>query len=94
MTNRQRVSGPVAVGAEATGSYITAFSSGDWLSCLDNAKERPEPDLHVVEATGNTVICGLPPGRISIHSSGDNDGTGNGKNLPTVLKSRKCRRSF
>ena len=40
MTNRQRVGGPVAVGTEATGSYITAFSSGDWLSCLRNAKEQ------------------------------------------------------
>ena len=39
------------------------------------ACHRPEPDLHVVEATGNTVICGLPSGRISIQSSRGNDAT-------------------
>ena len=87
MTNRQRVGGTVAVGTEATGSYITAFSSGDWLSCFRNAKEqaacrRSEPDLHVVVATGNTVRCGLPPGRISIQSLDDKHGTVNGNDLP------------
>ena len=57
--------------------------------CHDGATRRsvaachgPEPDLHVVEATGNTVRCGFPPGRISIQSSSDNDATGDGNSHP------------
>ena len=46
------------------------------------ACHRPEPDLHVVEATDNTVRCGLPSGRISIQSSSDNYSTGNGNDHP------------
>ena len=46
------------------------------------ACHRPEPDLHVVVATGNTVRCGLPPGRISLQSSSDKDATGNGNDHP------------
>ena len=44
---------------------------------------RPEPDLHVVEATGNTIRCGLSSGRISLPSSRDNDATGNGNIHPS-----------
>ena len=46
------------------------------------ACHRSEPDLHVVEATGNTVRCGLPFGRISTEFSSDNDATGDGNDHP------------
>ena len=42
------------------------------------ACHRPEPYLHIVKATGNTIRCGLSSGRISLQSSTDNDATGNG----------------
>ena len=32
------------------------------------ACHRPEPDLHVVEATGNTIRCALSSGRTSLQS--------------------------
>ena len=41
------------------------------------ACHRPEPDLHIVEATGNTIICALSSGTVSLQSSCDNDATGN-----------------
>ena len=47
------------------------------------ACHRPEPDLHVVEATGNTIRCGLSSGRIFLQSSRDNDATGNGNHHPS-----------
>ena len=46
------------------------------------ACHRPEPDLHVVKATGNTIRCGLSSGRISLQSSRDNDATVNGNDHP------------
>ena len=50
------------------------------------ACHRPEPDLHVVEATGNTIRCGLSSGRISLRSSRDNDATGNGNDHPSCFE--------
>ena len=50
---------------------------------------RPEPDLHVVEAKGNTVRCGLQSGRISIQCSRDNDATGNGNDHPNCSEIKK-----
>ena len=47
------------------------------------ACHRPEPDLHVVEATDNTIRCSLSSGRISLQSSRDNDATGNGNDRPS-----------
>ena len=42
------------------------------------AYHRPDPNLHVVEATDNLVKIGLPSGRISLQSSSNNDDKGNG----------------
>ena len=42
------------------------------------AYHRPEPDLHVVEATGNTIRYALTSDRTSLQSSCDDDATGNG----------------
>ena len=53
------------------------------------ACHRPEPDLHAVEATGITVRCGLPSGRISIQSSRDNDATGYGNDHPNRSEIKK-----
>ena len=57
--------------------------SGEWFSWLAlresaAACHRPEHDLNVVEATGNTIRFVLSFGRISLQSSCDNDATGNG----------------
>ena len=46
------------------------------------ACHRTKPDLLVVEATGNTIRCGLSSGMISLQSSRDNDVTGNGIDHP------------
>ena len=46
------------------------------------ACHRPKPDLHVVEATGNTIRCGLSSGMISLQSSSDSDVTDNGIDHP------------
>ena len=58
------------------------------------ACHRPEPDLHVVEATGNTIRCGLPSGRISLQSLRDNDVTGNGIDHPDCFDIKKYHRGF
>ena len=53
-----------------------------------SACHQPEPDLHVIEATGNTVKCGLPSGRISLQYSSDDD-TGNGNDHPNCSEIKK-----
>ena len=58
------------------------------------AWHRPEPDLRVVEATSNTVRCGLPSGRISIQSSNDNDATGNGNDHPNCSEIKEVLRKI
>jgi hypothetical protein len=58
------------------------------------ACQRPEPDMHVVEATGNTIRCGLSSGRISIQSSHDNDATGNGNDHPSCSETSEIRREI
>ena len=53
------------------------------------ACHRPEPDRHVVEATDNTVRCGLPSGRIFIYISRDNYATDNGNDDPNCSEVKK-----
>ena len=53
------------------------------------ACHRPEPDLHVVEATDNTIRCGLSSGRISLQSSRDDDATGNENDHPSCSEIRE-----
>ena len=53
------------------------------------ACHRPEPDLHVVEAIGNTIKGGLSSGRISLQSSSDNDAIGNGNDHPSCSEIAK-----
>ena len=55
------------------------------------ACHRPEPDLHVVEAAGNTI---LSSGRISLQSSRDNDATGNGNDHPSCFEIRDVPREI
>ena len=54
----------------------------------------PEPDLHVVEATGNTIGCGLSSGRISLQSSRDKDATGNENDRPSCSEIREVPREI
>ena len=59
-----------------------------------DACHRPEPDLHAVETTGNTIRCGLSSGGISLQSSRDNDATGNGNNHPSCSEIREVPREI
>ena len=52
------------------------------------ACHRPEPDLHVIEATGNAVRCDVPSGRNSQQSSRGNDATGNGNDHPICFETK------
>ena len=50
--------------------------------------------MHVVEATGKTIRCGLSPGRIFLQSSRDNDATGNGNDHPSCSEIRESPREI
>ena len=56
------------------------------------AYHRLEPDLHVVEATDNTVRFGLSSGRISLQYSSDNDVTGDGIDHPNCSEFKEVPR--